>query len=236
MVGSYLKKGFTFFAAKIASQAAKKEATVPEVRFTFDRTKTEPIYPMRISAFNRFSPLDTTIWIIAEDGTYLPRNYPTAEVTGDVYSEESYRKALDKVMAQNAGRTFAIQYAGNDSVDDDNNTRWKRSSAYSQHNRLDSFKPSPLQGVIGYPSQHVVRLRARLNPNGMTEDLVLEKTASPRMVSGWYQTPCPGGVKQEKCPGDADSGCQLGGAPGVSAAPALLVGMLLALGLRRRRR
>jgi hypothetical protein len=46
----------------------------------------------------------------------------------------------------------------------------------------------------------VVRLRARLNPNGMTEDLELKKTVQPLSVEGWYLTPCPGGITQEPCP------------------------------------
>lgn len=192
LVASYLADGFTFFAAKVASGAASsKTAAVPAVRFTFDRTSTAPVYPLRISAFGRSSLLDQIVWVIADDGTYLPDGYPAEQMSGTEHTETSYEAALDAVMAKDAGRTFAVELAAQGSSD------YRREMVYWQYG---SSSTTEMQELVTYNGPYIVRLRARLNPSGMTVDLKLKKTAQPLSVEGWYVTPCPGGITQEPCP------------------------------------
>jgi hypothetical protein len=258
LVNSYLSDGWVFFAAKIAA-GASQPAAVPVVRFTFDRSTTPVVYPMRISAFNRTTPLDTLVWLISDEGTYLPDNYPVEKMTGSEHTHSSYATALDQAMAKNASTTFALQYAARGTDD------YRREMIYYQYG---SSSVTEMAELLDYSKQlHVVRLRARLNPNGMTQDLKLIKTAQPEQLSGWYKTPCPGGVVYEPCTDDpmvqADAymprtddpmlqpdagpgtppapqadgdggGCQLG--PSVPAVSWLLLLLLPALGLLRRRR
>jgi hypothetical protein len=226
LIDSYLADGFVFFAAKLAS-GVTQPAAVPPVRFSFNRSNTPLLYPIRISAFNRTKPLDTTLWVVAEEGTYLPTNYPVGRIVETEHTESSYAAALDKAMAQNSGTTFVVQYAERP------HDHWKRTALIQQYG---SAQLHALTGMTSWTNPcHIVRLRARLDPNGMTKDLTLEKTAQPEREDGWYFTPCPGGVKTEPCPGERDSGCQLGGAPLLGVACLLVLAPVVAL-LRRRRR
>ena len=72
--------------------AALKKMAVPVVKVTFDRKTTPVTYPLRISAFDRQQPLPTLLWIIAQDGTYLPKNYPTKTMDDTMVVLDEARK------------------------------------------------------------------------------------------------------------------------------------------------
>ncbi len=237
IVDTYIQKGFVFFAAKLAATSTKMES-VPVVRFTFDSTKTPVTYPVRISAFNRASRLRSVIWVVAEDGTHLPTNYPTARVTGSEHTKQSYEAALEALHKQNSGRTLVVQYAGR--LDSDYNRRY-----------LSGWSAPEMQALMDYKTRpYIVRLSGDLEPLGMNADLELKRTTNPESVSGWFQTPCPGGVVQESCDADPSNpsnpnnpkdgaetgGCQLSpSSAGPLALPLLLVGLVALLGRRRQR-
>jgi len=245
IIDTYLMKGFVFFAAKIAAKVTSVDS-VPVVRFSFDRTTTPVVYPVRISAFGRATPLSSVIWVIAADGTYLPANYPTAKVVGSEHTKTSYEAAERKLQAGAGGRTLVIQYAGQPTSD------YQREMVYNANG--SSTPGDEMKDVLDYTKNlHVVRLAGNLEPSGMTADLELKLTAQPERVTGWFQTPCPGSLVQESCgdggvdptnpnnpsdPKEGDGGgCQVApGATGLSVAVALLVLGLIALGSRRGRR
>jgi hypothetical protein len=211
LIGDYLGKGFVFFAAKIAA-GASTPASVPIVKFTFDRKTTPVTYPLRISAFNREQPLDTLLWIVAEDGTYLPKNYPTQAMNATAeHTAETYAPALEQAMSGGGGITFAVQYAarpGSSSTMSDHNRRM----LYYRYGTSDSAEMDELALAPANPP-FVVRVRASLNPKGTNEDLSFEKAATPLAVDGWYFSPCPGGLTHEQC----DTGP--GPGPGPDAGP-----------------
>ena len=102
------------------------------------------------------------------------------------------------MTSQAAGTTFAIQYAAQPSVHGYNwdDPGYKREQIYYTYGTSD--QPELLE--VFSNKLRVVRLRASLNPMGTVADLELEQTPSPLDVSGWYLSPCPGGVVHEPCP------------------------------------
>jgi hypothetical protein len=193
MVDSYVQKGWVFFAAKVAgdAQAASKQIAVPAVRFEFDRSKTPVKYPLRISAFGRSAPLDTTVWVIAEDNAtaYKPKGYPTEKMPDTDYADvAAYQAAGRTLMAQNGGSTFVVQYA--------------QAGFGSQRPMvIAALKWGAPKGdleEIVKNNLFVTRLAARLEPTKTSLDLDLEKAPNLR-VDGWYRTGCPNGVIHEKC-------------------------------------
>jgi hypothetical protein len=198
LVDDYLSKGYTFFAAKIAAGAAQP-AAVPVVKFTFDRSKTPISYPMRISAYNRQTPLPTLLWVIAEDGTYLPSNYPHEAMTGQESTKKDYLTALDGVFAKNSGITFAVEFASNLSNSSSDSPDWKREMLYYGYGSSAATEMNEIINAVTCP--YVVRLYANLNPMGTNADLILIKSSTPVQVDGWYLSPCPGGLTKAQCDG-----------------------------------
>lgn len=256
LVDDYLSKGFTFFAAKLASGAGA-QAAVPAVTFSFDRAKTPLVYPLRISAHDRTSAMPTLLWVISSEGTFAPRSYPHVAMSGSEHTKTSYSKQLEQVMGQQGGTTFAVEYASVPGVS--GSTDYKRIQLSYTYG--SSAGTEMKQITSGSSNLHVVRLRARLNPKGTLSDLELARTAKPLDVPGWYLSPCPGGVVHEQgCDagvaqpdsgvGQADGGagpsnavqdqeaggCSIGAGSGGTVTLALLIALGLVSLLSRRRR
>lgn len=171
----YIDRGSYFVALKIAPSEIQRggdaggapgfgdanSREMAPIALTFDTD--DLVFPMRISRVSTTERVEVLLYVIAHHRA-TGANYPTAEVDApNSYAGDDFMKAYDRwfehTIADAGGRALVVEYAGPLS-------EWM------------AGRP-PLSEVLGEGGDwYLTRLRTRLSPDEMSEDIVLTAAAT----------------------------------------------------------
>lgn len=204
----YVDRGWSFTVMRVKRPEEAGDMLVP-MKLGWPKATVQ--LPLEIMGGSQLKTVQATVWVLAEQ-RYEPANYVVARVTNETLQEvttgqvqQDYDAALDITLAQAGGRAFALEYSGAHP--------WKY---WVNEPRAVDFASEATR--VG-SNAVLTRLRTRMAPSLLTEDLVLQPSADPSPVTNRY------GVSYVWLP-DTNSG-------DASLGVFLLCGLLL--GSRRRR-
>jgi hypothetical protein len=251
----YVSLGSVFVALRLAPDFGVEKMQPVRVRYP-----TEAIsFPLRMVAVGAGAALDLTLYVVS-DRRFHALNYPDAEIADadlvwdSAIGRSNYTELFDASVAGNAGRTWVTEHAAPTVISYFPQKYDPATGQYTEPGRDDWN-----QATLGLTDAWVTRLRTRLAPDALDEDLFLEPSWSPytTVSNVHYVTtdlhppppppPCPdAGGAGGRDPWVAGA-CGVAASPGTARAPAhggLPWGLLvlggggaaaLALAVRRRR-
>lgn len=218
VIEHYLDAGYVFVALRLKPDASVQAMQPVRVRYPgFMGT-----FPLEGVVVGTKGIVNLSLWVIAEQ-RYAAGNYDTVRINEDdlVWDWDSnssnYSDVFDDALLDAGGRAWVVEYA----------------DTLARIPQIGNPTSDLAIARAVAPTPYVTRLRTRIRTEYITEDLQLAPAADPTPVSNVLTA--PNDVNRPSEP-DCSDGCAAGSrrVAGLSTLALLMLGLLVALGRRRR--